>query len=294
MRRLLILLLAYVSLATAMNAQQARVPADYKRLLLPVHVSSPRWTVQWWFRNEGTQAVDAFPIAYRCGLPPPFPSAVIAAKPSMPAQTTLNCAAGDVLPTFLIPPFVPIVSSSPGAFLYVERSAADVTIGGTVYLSSRGERSSSAALEAIAEESFLTGTHSVLPVPVFANRRYAVRIYALPETIAASSRVHVNVYTMQPEIPGAQHEALHATYDAELQLPVSSVRPCANDCDVPALQYAPAVAEVFNLIGTFGARPAVPAARIEIVPESPSLRWWAVVSSTDNETHEINLYQPAH
>jgi len=288
MRRLLIS--ACFLFAAIGQAQPARVPAQYKRLLLPVHASTASWSVQWWFRNEGAVTVDAFPLAVQCGLTPPYPAAIVLPKPSLPAHITVNCPADDIQPSYGNSPYIPVISSAPGAFLYVERSAERVTIGGEV---SRSRSSSAAALQAIPEEDFIAGTRSIMPVIVHPRRRYAIRIYALPESIAQSPRVRIRVWDMQPLSHDFPSEELAGTFDRELRVPVSSVRPCVNDCDIPDLPYVPAVAEVFDVVPPFQPKPfARVAARIEVIPESPSLRWWAVVSSTDNETHEITLYQP--
>lgn len=296
MRRLLVV--ACLSLATLADAQSARVPAQYKRLLLPFHLygssGAGQWAVSWWFRNDGAEDADAFPLAIQCGLPTPWPSTFILPKPSLPARTTLNCPADDIVPSLLVPPFIPVISSGPGAFLYVERSAQQVTVGGSVYRSWPREPAASATpLEAVPEEAFLSGTRSILPVIIEPDRRYAIRLYALPETIAQSPRVRVRVWDMQPTAFEWPHEELNATFDLELRIPVSSIRPCINQCDVPDLTYVPAVAEAFDLVRPFARKPVRPAFRVEITPESPSLRWWAAVSATDNETHEITIYQPS-
>jgi hypothetical protein len=97
---------------------------------------------------------------------------------------------------------------------------------------------------------------------------------------------------MQPGSSVAPHEQLISAMPVELRVPSHRVLPCLNVCDVPAVPYVPAVAEVFDLSpppGNFGGPSTL---RVEIVPESSALRWWAVVSATDNATNEITLHSP--
>lgn len=300
MRRSLLVLIAFLTVTA--HAQSPRIPHQYTRLLLPFHASLPTgigtWSVQWWFRNEGTTPVDAFPLAFRCGLPPPpspdGPLVFMRGNPALPPATTLTCIAGDVLPSLLSPPFVPVVSAAPGALLYVETASVDqVIVGGSVRWVGMESSAGAAELRAIPEGAFVAGTRSILPVPAIANHRYAVRVYALPETVAASARAVVRVYEMRGALTFTSGEVLIATIPIDLRLPTHRVLPCSNACDVPAVPYAPAIAEVFDV--ETGARNPTPNStlRIEVVPESPSLRWWAVVSATDNTSREVHLYQPA-
>ena len=78
----------------------------------------------------------------------------------------------------------------------------------------------------------------------------------------------------------------------ELEIPINRLLSCLGSCDLPAVSYVPAVAQAFDLAAPDpSGRPST--LRFELVPESPDLRWWAVVSATDNATQEITLYQPA-
>lgn len=297
-RRLLLFPLLLLLLAGAAVAQTPRDTDRYERFLLPFHASvsnsSGVWFVQWWFRNEGAAAVDAFPLGMQCGFPPPprpdGPLVHVLSNPALHPRTHITCLAGDVLPSFPVPPFVPVISAAPGAFLYIERTGADdVIVNGTIRWLSHGVSGSAVELRGIRETAFLSGTRSVMPIPVVADRRYAIRIYALPESLASSPRATVRVYEMQPLVPRPE-EQLRATIPVELQVPASRILPCEL-CDVPAAGYVPAVAQVFNLsIGSNEPRPST--LRIEIEPESPDLRWWAVVSATHNATNEMALYQP--
>lgn len=117
-------------------------------MLLPFHASVPTaegaWVVDWWFRNDGDRAVDLFPLAVIGGLPPPGPPEFvsIASYPAAPPHSTLKSPAGDVIPTLFVPPFVPVKTRTPGAFLYVEDPGrSGIAIGGT--LMKRGPATSS-------------------------------------------------------------------------------------------------------------------------------------------------------
>lgn len=294
MRRLITFLL--FAAAMAAHAQAPRVPSQYTRVLLPFHASVPAgsgtWFVQWWFRNDGQAPADVFPLAALCGLPPPGGGVFVFRNPSLPAETTLTCLAGDALPSFPVPPSVPVLSTAPGAFVYVESAARQVRISGTIQLFSPMRNGAAAALNAIPEASFLAGKRSILPVPLTAGRRYAIRVYALPETLQVSPRVQVRIYDLQPQTSMAPYEELAATIPLELSTPPSGLRPCLGPCDLPDVGYVPAVAEAFQIAPPLGFMQRT-TLRVEIVPESESLRWWAVVSATDNATNDVSLYEPS-
>jgi hypothetical protein len=295
--RLLLVLVVCVPLF----AQMPRAAGDYVRYLLPFHASTSSangtWFVDWWIRNEGEVAADAFPLAFRCGLPPPpgpeGPRVFMLGRPALPAKTTVSCLVGDVLPSTPVPPTVPVVSASSGAFVYVESAhARNVTFGGNVRWFGIGRNGAAASLRAVPAGSFLSGARSIMPVPAMPERRYAIRVYALPESLAAGARAELRVYEMSPADVVRPEEQLRHTAAIELRVPESRVLPCLNACDIPPLGYVPAVAEVFGL-PIADNRGRISTLRFEIVPESPSLRWWAVVSATDNVNHDIAVWEPA-
>lgn len=300
MPRQLTCALAVVLLAATAFAETPRDPQSYTRLLLPFHasLSTPggTWFVQWWVRNEGDIAADAFPLATSCGLPPPpgpdGPRVFMRPNPALPAQTTVTCLAGDVLPSFPVPPFVPVVSSSSGALLYVETARkSEVAIGGTVRWLSQSGNGAPVALRAIPQESFIRGTRSIMPIPFASGRRYSLRVYALPESLRSGGRATVRVYDMQPAFVTTPQEQLRATIAIELVMPQSRLLSCLNACDLPSVDYTPATAALFNLFDGSDRTGIPPTYRIEIDPESDDLRWWAVVSATDPH-NEIVLYEP--
>ncbi|HEY0142365.1 MAG TPA: hypothetical protein VGF48_15810 [Thermoanaerobaculia bacterium] len=285
MKRMLLVMLF------AVNAFAQRNPADYTRVLLPVHrsvsASYGGWTVQWHFRNEGKSAADVFPLAWMCGLPLPGPGVSIIGKPALPPERTMLCHAGDVIPSPLVPPSVPIVSDRPGAFLYVETAAIDqVTIGGSLNWVTFGspKAAAPAQLRAVPEGEFLRGTRSILSVPKVSGSRYALRIYALPET-AQGARVTVRVYDIRSARQTAE-ETLLSTTTLTLDPPTGAVAPCFGGCDLPAAGYLPATAQLFDFIG--GGETSL---RIEIEPDSDALRWWAVLSST-SVTNDVGIFTP--
>ena len=293
-----VLALLLIVLALQARAQQ-RVAADYIRVLLPVHrsVSTPQgtWFAQLWFRNEGDVPADVFPLAARGGLPPPplpgGPSMSLLARPSLPAQRTVTFPASDALPSVMIPPLVPVESDGVGAFVYVERARAQrIAIGGSLQWVGVGSNAQESALRAVRETDFLSGERNIIGVPVVQGKRYALRVYALPETLTASPLVRVRVYDMAaPSIDGNERLLLERVI--ELRVPPSRFRRCDNVCDLPDVPYVPAVAELFDLatMSTFWQ----PNIRIEIAPESPQVRWWGIVSSTDNLTNSVAIFEVA-
>jgi hypothetical protein len=235
-------------------------------------------------------AADAFPLA--CLIVPPINNAVsIVARPALAAQSTRACFAGDVLPTFLVSPSIP-VRDSIGAFLYVERNMRQLTIAGSLAWEAGPDRAQPTPLQSIRESDFRTGTGSLLAIPVIPETRYALRVYALPETLTAESLV-VRIFEMQPQLELDSRERLVAEFQGKLEPQNGVIALCAGECDVPDVPLAPAVYQLFDLPlpqpGFFFQSPI----RIEISPGSPDIRWWALVSATDNRSQEVRLFQPS-
>lgn len=278
--------------------QAARNPADYTRVLLPftgvTQGATGVWVSQWWFRNTSSRAADAFPLAFAGGLPPPpingeTPVFYIS-PPALPANTTPLSPAGDALPSILVPPVVPLISDGAGALLYVETAALlQVQLGGNLSWHSFAGSESTARLRAIPESQFVRGTASIFAVPVRPANRYAIRIYALPES-GSDLHVTVTVLEMQPFGFSLPAEPQLARVEADLSTPNHRLVTCLGPCDLPDVPYAPPVVQLFNLVSTDHDYPPS-TARIEISPRSPDLRWWAVVSATSNATGEMVLYE---
>lgn len=284
MKRLIAVLLVALPLLAQRN------PENYTRVLLPAHqtVRTPFgwWQVSWWFRNDGATPADVFPLAALCGLPGPGPEVTILPQPSLAANKTWLCNGGDTIPGRAVPPSIPIVSATPGAFLYVEREALPrLTIGGWLqWVGVGGVFEQPAPLRAIPEDEFVSGRRSVMPVPVTRETRYALRLYALPET-AQDARVTVRVYDLQP--PDFRFdETLLSTHTLTLAVPQASLRPC-RECDLPKVDYVPAGAQLFDFVPANAAT-----LRIEIEPESENVRWWALVSATKAGTNNVAVFQP--
>lgn len=295
MRRSLLILIAAIAVTNA--DAQVRRASDYDRLLLPFHASvagvQGRWRVQWWLRNDGTVPVDAFPLALGCGLPPPpapDPPVFIVARPAVRPSQTLSCPAGDALPSVPVPGYIP-VRGSVGAFLYVEKGQKQLTVSGTVGWEPPFETVDPPQLHAVPESAFRCGTGSVLPVPIAPDTRYALRIYALPETLD-SNRIVIRVFEMQPQFSPRSEERLIATVAGELALQGASLPPCSGPCDLPQVPLAPAIYQLFDLPKPERGFQFQSPMRVEISPESPNVQWWAVVSATDNPTQRIRLFQP--
>lgn len=289
----LILLAVFAELAAAGAGAQNRAPSEYDRLLLPVHQSvagaQGTWRVQWWARNEADVPVDAFPLALGCGLPGPGPdpAVFILRRPAVPPNHTISCLAGDSRPSFVVPPHIP-VRGSVGAFLYVEKGDNRLNVSGSIGWESRDGGSDPEHLQAVSEAAFHRGEASVLPIPINPNTRYAVRVYALPETVDARA-ITIRVYEMQPDGLVRPEERLVATIGGELELQRPSLAPCFQPCDIPDVPLAPGIYQLFDLPRPEKHQFQSPM-RVEISPASPNVRWWAMVSATENSTQGIRLF----
>lgn len=275
------------------SSPQPRDPQKCTRLLIPFHEGVVAvvgvWNVNWWIHNDGDTAADAFPLAVGGGLPPPpgpdGPRVFILGNPAIGPHGTPHGTHGDALPAYPAPPVVPVVTTGTGAFLYAESARlAQLVIGGSLQFNN----GPATALHAIPETSFASGTRSILPIPLLTGSRYALRIYALPET-AGNPRVTVRIYDMQP-LSLHDDEPLIATIQTSLIMPASRILPCFEPCDVPGGSFAPASLQLFNLAWRDPSE-FFSTLRVEIEPQSPDLRWWAVVSATDNVSGAVTLYE---
>ena len=146
---------------------------------------------------------------------------------------------------------------------------------------------------AVPATEFLTGRHSLVAVPGVPGARYDLRIYALPETVK-TARVTIRVYDTRAWNLGSDDYLVHSR-TANLELPEASLPPCHNSCDVPTSDLAPATLQAIGLFEPPGdhAFTRYRTFRIEIEPDSPEMRCWAVLSTMDQATRQVTLYQPS-
>ena len=272
---------------------QVRNAENYSRLLLPF-VTTPAsdggmWSVQWWFRNDGAAAIDAFPLAFGCGFCPRefMDHAWIVPAPALPAKSTLEAPCCDVFPAVPVPPFIPVARRLPGTFIYIEKNR-ELAVSGHLRWADLNSQSQPTQLRAIKESEFVSGTHSVIAVPLRENLRYDVRVYALPET-SGSASVTLNVYDMR-SFRREPVDPLLKTMIRPLVNEKGSRRPCLNVCDFPDVEYTPAVAEVLDIAEGIQPFADVTLLRVEIEPSSPNVRYWAVVSVTSPD-REVQLFE---
>lgn len=271
---------------------QRSAPA-YEAVLIPfansVRTGSGIWFPQVWFRNDGDVPADIFPLGATGGLTPPpeFPSLFLLPYPSVPPRSTPLFLASDGLPTFLIPPIIPVSSATPGAFVYVERNRIDqVSIGGSLVWASFAAFSSATELPIVRTSRFRSGRSSILGVSVEARERYSLRIFAHPESFGAEEFT-VRVFNMQPQNVSETDEVFLFEMTTTLRTDVDqSLLPCAIPCEVPAVPFKPAFAELFSLPTPLGA-----VLRIELEPAEAGVRYWAVVSATHNDTNQVEFFE---
>lgn len=193
--------------------------------------------------------------------------------------------------SFPVPADIP-VRGSIGAFLYIEKGQNELTVSGTVGWEPSLETVAHPQLQAIPESAFRYGTGSILPVPIASDTRYALRVYALPETLGSSGIV-IRFFEMQPQFSPRSEEELIATVSGAFAEQDASLPPCVGSCDVPLVTLAPAIYQMFELPKPERGFRFQSPMRVEISPESPHVRWWAVVSATDDLTQRVLLFQPS-
>jgi hypothetical protein len=300
-RQCAVLMIAALSIAGTANAQQ-RDASRYSRMLLPFHQSvrtaEGTWNVTWWIRNDGDVALDIFPVALGGGLPPPpeFRDFVFVARyPAARPRSTLKSYAGDALPSPFIPAFVPVKTNGVGAFVYVEDSGkVNLAFGGTLAWRALGwQPPPFTPLRAVPERAFLSGRHSIVSVPSVAAARYDLRVYALAESVTTTG-VTIRIYDTQAAVLSPDDQLIR-TLTGNFESPSVSLAPCFSPCDVPTNSLAPASLQVINVFEPPGDPQfrGPQTFRIEIEPDSPDVRWWAIVSTMDHATRQVTLYQPS-
>lgn len=289
MTRTLILLV----LALPLSAQE-RNPADYERYLVPVHApfSIPgaygaRWQTTLYFRNESGLPLDAFPLTPSC-VSSALCFQTVRVAPAFP----LGYTGFDIFPS-LHPVGMP--EAPGGRFLYVER-------GGAEQLSMRlavGDVSRTPAgsteIPIVPDRAFFATTRSILGVPLVPATRVALRVYTADPR--ADARITVRIHEMSPWYPGNPAHVQPPQLLAERTF-TFAYDPSQDTCGFlgcpEGVRYIPGLVQINNLYDAF---PELATAstqpygiRIELVPATPDLRYWPLVTATRDMDGFVSVF----
>jgi hypothetical protein len=299
MNRFTAILLALVAFTA--SAQDPRNDhSRYEKVLIPLHTGfaagahGAAWRTQLVMRNEGAQPLDVFPLGRDCiSSSTCFNS--IREYPAFTGETTGIHLLG-------FQPFRVGDSdeASPGVFLYVERQGADrLSTQLHVADTTRRPLALGTRLPVVRENEFFTSNVEILAVPIVSGTRAALRIYNFESEAGASVMVRIydtapffeNNTFQQPRLLG--EEVLQFSHDPSRDTCGFSFTEC------PAgYRFQPGHIEITDLLGRYpNIGLATPAAgtsnlgvRIAIIPLTPGLRFWPMVSVTENSTSVVSLY----
>lgn len=176
------------------------------------------------------------------------------------------------LPLNRTPPGAP-----PGVLLNVRKSvSSDIHYSLRIRDLSRQAQSAGTEIPVVREHEFRVGGLQLLNVPTNDLFRQTLRVYSPDSEIGAL--VLIRIYPMFSDVPIAQGEISLSRSTSES---CNSTRPCY-----------PAYGGVSFLTESFPAIKAVPTVRIELQSVFPKLRFWAMVSITNNDTQQVTTSTP--
>lgn len=261
-------------IATAATTVAAQ-PSAYERILLPLVLPpggvpgafGSLWKTAVTIRNEGEREVAIFGrlCLYLC-----------------------ECGGNNCLLYRPVPPggaFNPLLLNLnddfgivPGALFYVDRASSDsVAVNLRLYEESRASTEFGVEIPVIREEEALTKRAWLVAMPLPADSRAHVRLYAL-ESPTEDARVRVRIYPA---------EAAEPSWDQVVTLapPWFGAMPGPGDADAPVPGYA-----VIALSSAMGN--GATSVRVSVEPVTPGLKFWMMGSVTSNITQNVTLVTP--
>jgi hypothetical protein len=228
-----------------------------RRILIPIAIGpSPGefgslWTSELWVHNEAstdrTFDADEFCVA----LCPPK-----------------SLASGETRQV----PFSPQPPGDPGLIAYVAGADGDVTFNLRVQDLSRQAETWGTEIPAVREGDFLSGTKSLLNIPVDARFRQMLRIYTVD---AGEARFRVRAFALFTD------ETL-GTVDIALRSPSAGAQ----------FPYKPSYSQVGDLVVLFPRTLGLVTVGLQLIPLTADVRYWAFISVTNNETQHVTTVTP--
>jgi hypothetical protein len=255
LKRSTVILLFVVALST--QGQQV------ERKLLPVILAAPLpgafgslWATQLTIVNRSNARIGVGPITPGCNLDPCSPG-----RFPVPGASTM----------VIRPP-----SGEPGRFLFVDEGhLSDIEASLRVYDMSREATSLGTTVPVIAETDALTTTANLLGISSDTRFRSLLRVYDFDPN--ASHSVTVRVYrSTSPDVA--------ATPDALVREMTLSLSP-GDDLsgDFPGYAQSDLTPILTGAEGVY---------RVEISPGADGLRFWALVSVTNDDTQQVTVVTP--
>ena len=271
LRVLLTLILLLPSLVAIASHTGQR---EYTRFLVPLIARNvpgahgSLWTVDTWIHYDGETEAFILPTPFCLGILCPDGLTV---EPGLAPFRLEHPGLGE-----------------PGLLVHVESDHGDdFQFSSRVQDVSRSAVTAGAAVPVVREDAMHTGTVRLLNVPVDEVFRSTLRVYALPDL--REGEVEVRYYLM-PVFGGSSVDLRRVLLREER---VTLRDPAANEIPrrVGSAVLGPLFAETEN-VAAFPELPVGSAIWIEVVPVTPGLRIWAMVSITNNVTQQVTLVTP--
>jgi hypothetical protein len=159
--------------------------------------------------------------------------------------------------------------------------ASEVTFATRIRDLSRAAVSAGTEIPVIREDRMSAGPIYLLNVPIEPRFRQTLRVYALPDV----ERPEVEVRYFRQPVPALRPS------DFEIRLLRVERIALRTRASTEEFQFFPAIAEVAN-VETFPEFVGESTIWVEIVPLTPGLRIWALLSITNNENQQVTIISP--
>lgn len=267
---------ATISAATLTFADTPTGRQNYENILLPIYIhpligSVPgaygsQWATDLMIRNEGDEAAVIFQnrCAYEC-----IDSGGIPCVPGQPTQGHSAYTDGIHGAEF---------AGNLAVILHVEKGkAADVPMELRLYEISEGVGESGVEVPIVRDGDLFDRTLWLLNIPNRQDTRTHLRIYYVYSD-TGDGDVKVRIY------PDDDTEPVFDEVVSRFGNPTVPLVPLPDDLCVFGPEY--------QILDLTGIAPNADSVRVQIDPLSSGLRFWALVSVTNNETQHVTLVSP--
>ncbi len=248
---------------------QAQPTPGYTRVLVPVYVvNTPGaygslWHSETWIRYSGTETMRMAPRPYDCAFECPVGGPVEPDRPSLR---------------------LPYLAGYPESAILVHvesQHVSEVTFASRIRDVSRAALSGGTEIPVVREDRMSTGPIYLLNVPIEPRFRHTLRVYALPDVEQPEVEVR---YFRQP-LPSDPLTDLNL-YQLRAERIALRLGPPTDHWNL-----SPAIAVVGN-VETFPELAGESAIWVEVVPITPGLRIWGLMSITNNENQQVTIISP--
>jgi hypothetical protein len=246
----------------------AQPTSGYTRFLIPVYVNDTPgaygslWRSETWVRYSGTETMRMAPRPYEC------------------ADCPIGGAVEPDWPSLRVPYLAGY--PEPAILAHVEsQHVSAVTFASRIRDLSRAGLSGGTQIPVVREDRMSLGALYLLNIPIEPRFRQTLRVYALPDVEQPEVEVR---YFRQPDGSGPG-------LDLNIYLLRAERVALRSRPSTAQFNLYPAIAEIGN-VETFPELAGESAIWVEIVPITPGLRIWGLVSITNNENQQVTIISP--